>query len=185
MTLYIIIGVLVLIVLIFIIINNQIIGKKNKVKEAFGSIDVYLKKRFDLIPNLISVVNKYASHEKELLTTMTKLRSNIDTSNSTSEMIDISNQLTSMLSGLNVTVENYPDLKADSQFLNLQHNLTDTEEQISAARRSYNAAVTTYNDKIQMFPASLVAGIRGDKSEIILETISEEKENINVDEMLK
>ena len=185
MELYFILGLVAIIALGFITINNQIIGKKNKIKEAFGSIDAYLKKRFDLIPNLVSVVNKYASHEKELLSDITKLRSKIDTASTASEKIDASNQLSSLQSGLNVTLENYPDLKADGQYLNLQKNLTDTEEQISAARRSYNAAITTYNDKIQKFPANIVAGIRGDKSDVILETISEERENIKVGELLK
>ena len=185
MTFYIIIGILALIALFFISINNQIIGKKNKIKEAFGSIDTYLKKRFDLIPNLTAVVNKYASHEKELLSDITKLRSKMDNANNVSEKMEASNQLTSMLSGLNVTVENYPDLKADGQYLNLQKNLTDTEEQISAARRTYNAAVTTYNDNIQMFPASIIASIRGDKIDYVLETTANERENIKVDELLK
>lgn len=184
MTPYIILGIVVLIALVFIAINNQIIGNKNKIKEAFGSIDAYLKKRFDLIPNLVSVVNKYASHEKELLSDITKLRSRMDTASNISEKMEVSNQLSSLLSGLNLTVENYPDLKADGQFLNLQHNLTDTEEQLSAARRTYNAAITVYNNSIQKFPGNLVAGIRGDKTDYVLETTAEEKDNPNVAELL-
>ncbi|MEP2937625.1 MAG: LemA family protein [Gilvibacter sp.] len=181
---YIGIGFVALLAVGFILINNQIIGKKNKVKEAFGSIDAYLKKRFDLIPNLVAVVNKYAAHEKEVLSEITQIRSKLDTADSASEKMGVSNALTSLLSGLHMVVENYPDLKADGQYLNLQHNLTDVEEQISAARRTYNAAITKYNNSIQMFPGNVVATIRGDKAGTILEAPENERENIDLVEIL-
>lgn len=184
MRLFIILGILVIIVFGFIVINNQIIAKKNKIKEAFGSIDAYLKKRFDLIPNLVMVVKKYASYEKELLIDITRIRSGMDTAKTVSEKMKMSNQISTLLSGLKITMENYPDLKADGQFLNLQYNLTDIEEQLSAARRTYNAAVIQYNNKIQMFPASIVAGIRGDKKEYVLEAIADERTNPNAKVLL-
>jgi len=96
------------------------------------------------------------AHEKEVFLKVTELRSQVDRAKNPQEKIEASNELTKVMSGLNINVENYPDLKADKQFINLQFELTDIEDQISAARRSFNAAVTSYNNKIQMFPASII-----------------------------
>lgn len=174
-----------LIPIVGIVINNQIIAKKNQVTQAFGSIEIYLKKRFDLIPNLVAMLNKYLVHEKSILLKVTELRSQIEKATAPKEKIDASNELTKVMSGLNVNVENYPDLKADTQFINLQFQLSDIEDQISAARRAFNAAVTGYNDKIQMFPASMVAGIRKDKVETLLEIPKAEQKEININQLLK
>lgn len=181
--------IIITIIVIFIggvgiIINNQIIAKKNQGSQAFGSIEIYLKKRFDLIPNLVAMLNKYLAHEKEILLKVTKLRSKVEKAKQPQEKIEASNELTKVMSGLNVNVENYPDLKADKQFLNLQLELTDIEDQISAARRAYNAAVTSYNNKIQMFPASIVASIRKDKTDTLLEIPKEEQKGINMNKLL-
>lgn len=165
-------------------INNQIIAKKNRVAQAFGSIEIYLKKRFDLIPNLVAMLNKYLIHEKDLLLKTTTLRTKADTSNNTQEKIEASNELTKIMTGLQVQVENYPNLKADRQFTNLQFELSDIESQISAARRAYNAAVTDYNNKIQMFPASVIANFRKDKSEILLEIPKTDQKEININQLL-
>lgn len=175
---------LVLIVIIGIILSNQIIAKKNQVAQAFGSIEIYLKKRFDLIPNLVAMVNKYMAHEKEILLKVTELRTQVEQAVEPKDKIEASNALTKVMGGLNINVENYPDLKADKQFLNLQFELTDIEDQISAARRAYNAGVTSYNNKIQMFPASIVASIRKDKVEMLLEVPKAEQKEVNVNELL-
>jgi len=167
-----------------IIINNQIIARKNQVAQAFGSIEIYLKKRFDLLPNLVATLNKYLSHEKEILLKVTELRSQVEKAKQPQEKIEASNELTKVISGLNINVENYPDLKADKQFLTLQFELTDIEDQISAARRAYNAAVTNYNNKIQMFPANMVASIRKDKTNALLEIPKEEQKEININQLL-
>ncbi len=177
-------AVTLLILIIGIVINNQIIAKKNQVAQAFGSIEIYLKKRFDLIPNLAATLNKYLTHEKDILLKVTALRSQIDNATQPKEKIEASNELTKVMSGLHVNVENYPDLKADTQFKNLQFELADMEDQISAARRAFNAAVTSYNDKIQMFPASIVAGIRKDKTETLLEIPKAEQKEIHINQLL-
>ncbi len=167
-----------------IAINNQIIAKKNKVEQAFGSIEIYLKKRFDLIPNLVATLNKYVAHEKELLTKVTELRAKADHASAPQEKIEASNELTKVMSGLAINVENYPDLKANGQFLNLQFELSEIEDQISAARRAYNAGITAYNDKIQMFPASIVAGLRKDKTFMLLEIPKNEQKEVNVSQLM-
>src|SRR5680860_682358 len=114
------IAVFTSIIIIAIVINNQIIAKKNQVAQAFGSIEIYLKKRFDLIPNLVAMLNKYLAHEKEIMLKVTELRTKTEKANNPQEKIEASNELTKVMSGLNVNVENYPDLKADKQFKNLQ-----------------------------------------------------------------
>lgn len=184
MEIIIIIAVLALLIIAAIVVNNQIIAKKNQAAQAFGSIEVYLKKRFDLIPNLVAMVNKYLAHEKEIMLKVTELRSQVEKANNPQEKIAASNELTKVVSGLNINVENYPDLKADKQFLNLQFELSDIEDQISAARRAYNAAVTSYNNKIQMFPASLVASIRKDKTETLLEIPKAEQKEVDINALL-
>ncbi len=178
------IAVLVVVIIIATVINNQIIAKKNQVAQAFGSIEIYLKKRFDLIPNLVAMVNKYLAHEKEVLLKVTALRSKADNAKNSQEKIEASNEFAKVMSGLNVNVENYPDLKADKQFLNLQFELTDIEDQISAARRAYNTAVTSYNNNIQMFPASIVSGIRKDKTDTLLEIPKAEQKEVHINQLL-
>lgn len=178
------ISVLALILIIGIVLNNQIIAQKNQVAQAFGSIEIYLKKRFDLIPNLVAMLNKYLAHEKEIILKATELRTKAEKATNPQEKIEASNELTKVMSGLKINVENYPDLKADTQFITLQYTLTDIEDQISAARRAYNAAVTSYNDKIQMFPASIIAGLRKDKSQLLLEIPKAEQKEIDVNKLL-
>lgn len=178
------IGILVLLVILSIVINNQIIKKKNNVLQSFGSIEIYLKKRFDLIPNLVSTLNKYIAHESDIMLKVTALRSRIDKSESQNEKINVSNELTNFVSGLNVNVENYPNIKADKQFVSIQMELTDLEDQISASRRAFNASVTSYNNKIEMFPASLVARFRKDVQESLLEIPKVEQVEINIEQLL-
>ncbi len=170
--------------IVAIIINNKIIARKNQVKQAYGSIEIYLKKRFDLIPNLIAMLNKYLAHEKETLLKITELRSNIEKASEANEKIKASNELTHIMGGLNINLENYPDLKADKQFTTIEYELSDIEDQISAARRAYNAAVTRYNNTIQMFPASIVAGMRKDTTNELLEIPKSEQKEINVNQLL-
>ena len=177
-------SILAILIIVGIVINNQIIAKKNRSAQAFGSIEIYLKKRFDLIPSLIATLNKYVTHEKEVLLEVTRLRSQAKNATNQNEKIEASNQLTKVMSGLNINVENYPNLKADTQFSNLQFELSDIEDQISAARRAYNAAVTDFNNKIEMFPASIVAGIRNDKTQVLLEIPKEEQKEVDVKSLL-
>lgn len=165
-------------------INNKIVAKKNQVAQAFGSIEIFLKKRFDLIPNLIAMLNKYLAHEKEILLKVTELRSNLNKASDTNEKIEASNELTKLMGSLNINVENYPDLKADKQFTNIEFTLADIEDQISASRRAYNAAVTSYNNTIEMFPANFIASIRKDKKHMLLEIPKSDQKEINMNQLL-
>lgn len=180
----IILAIVALIGIIAIVINNKIITKKNQVTQAFGSIEIYLKKRFDLIPNLIAMLNKYLAHEKETIFKITELRRTVQKASGANEKIKASNELTHIMRGLNINVENYPDLKADKQFTNIEYELSDIEDQISAARRAYNAAVTSYNNSIEMFPASIVASIRKDKPGTLLEIPKSEQKEIDINQLL-
>jgi LemA protein len=170
--------------LIGIFSYNSLIGKKNQVTNAFSAIDVMLKKRFDLIPNLVEVVKQYTTYEQGTLAKIVELRSRANSgSMSTAEKADLDVQLSSSVKGLMVNVENYPDLKANTSFINLQATWTESEEQIAAARRTYNASVTDYNNSIMMFPGSLFAGMLNFHPIPVLETAAEERKNISAKEL--
>lgn len=180
----IIIGVGVLILLIFIGIYNNLIRKKNEVENAFGGMDVQLKKRYDLIPNLIATVKQYATHEMDLLTKVTELRAKATSGNlSNDEKVAIDNQISTGMQGIMVAVENYPDLKANENFMNLQRTLNEIESQISAARRTYNATVTDFNNSIETFPSSIIAGFMNLKHKEVFEIPETERANINVNQL--
>lgn len=176
--------ILVVIVLIGIGFYNSLIGKKNQVNNAFSAIDVMLKKRFDLLPNLIETVKQYMNYEEGLLGKIVELRSKASTPNiSNEERLDIDKQLSTSVKGLMVNVENYPDLKANNSFINLQTTWTESEEQIAAARRTYNASVTDYNNAIMMFPGSIFAGMMNYQAINVLANTEEERKNISAKEL--
>jgi len=176
----------VIFLLIIVSVFNNLTGKKNQVDNAFGSVDVQLKNRYDLIPNLVSTVQQYAVHEKELLTRITDLRTQVIKGNLDAEdRVKLDNQLSSALSGLMVSVENYPDLKASQNFIDLQHSLNEVEAQIAAARRTYNAAVTDYNNAIQMFPGNLMAGMMLLKPKQVFVVTEAERANVSVSDLFK
>ena len=175
-----------IVLLILISMYNGLIRKKNEVDNAFGGIDVQLKKRYDLIPNLIATVKQYMTHEKELLTKVTELRSKAVEGNlSNEEKVDVDNQITHAVKGIMVAVENYPDLKANENFLNLQRTMNEVESQISAARRTFNSVVTDYNNGIQTFPGNMMAGMMGLKSKTVFEIPDVERENVNAADLFK
>lgn len=177
----IIIGVIFLFGIFF---YNSLIGKKNQVTNAFSAIDVMLKKRFDLIPNLVEVVKQYTTYEQGTLTKIVELRAKATSGNITpDEKARLDSELSSSMRGLMVNIENYPDLKANTNFINLQTTWTESEEQIAAARRTYNAAVTDYNNAIMMFPGSLFAGMLNFQPTPVLETAAEERKNISAKEL--
>jgi len=129
---------------------------------AFGGMDVQLKKRYDLIPNLIETVKQFMTHEGDLLTRITELRAKAMSHDLSDEnKVDVDNQISDTLIGIMIAVENYPDLKSNTNFLNLQQTMHEIESQISASRRYYNAAVTDFNNGIQMFPSSIIAKMMG------------------------
>ena len=181
--------VIVIIVFIFIVligIHNDLISSRDKVAEALSGIDVQLKKRYDLIPNLISTAKNYMKHEENILLEITSLRTKaVNNDLSQKEELDLNNQLSKKLQSLNVMVENYPELKADTSFDNVQRSLNEVESQISAARRAYNANVRQYNSKLEHFPSSIIANFKGLKKYNFFTIESHEKENIDVDELFK
>lgn len=171
---------------VFFILYNSMIVRKNEVENALSAIHVYLKKRFDLIPNLVASVKTYMKHEEGVLTELTQLRSRGATAPATSEAaVQLDGATSGLLGRLMVSVENYPDLKANENFINLQKTLHEIEEQLSAARRTYNAAVTRYNNGVEMIPYSLVSAIMGLKRKPVFQTIESERKNHDVGQLFK
>ncbi len=174
--------IIALVVLLLIIagLYNSLIKKKNDVGKAFASVDVMLKKRYDLIPNLVETVKTYMKHEKSLLTELTDLRTKAVAGDiSDDERVDIENKIAKGVSGLMVAVENYPDLKASQNFIQLQGAWNEVEEQISASRRAYNAAVTIFNNGVETFPSNMMAGMMNYKTKMLFEIPDSERKNIH------
>lgn len=170
-------GVVVVAVLAFVIVTyNNLVLLRNKVKNSFAQIDTQLQRRFDLIPNLVETVKGFATHEKELLENVAASRSGYMNATSNGEKLAMNNQLTSTLRSLFAVVESYPELKSNTNFLRLQDELSETEDKITYSRQFYNDAVTIYNNKIQMFPSNLVAGMFGFREEELFNTDDEAKE---------
>ena len=162
-------------------IFNSLIGKKNAVANVFGTMDAMLKKRYDLIPNLVSTVKGYMTHEREVLEKVTQLRGEaMKASQSDNSRVALDNQISRLLLGIMANVENYPQLKASDNFMNLQRTMTELEEQISAARRAFNATVMDYNNAVQMFPTNIVAGVMGYEVKTYFEIASDERNNVEV-----
>ena len=162
------------------------ISKRNEADKAFASIDTMAKKRYDLIPNLVATVQQYMQHEKQTLTDITEMRSKATSGNlSNDEKIALDSKLSKAVSGIMVAVENYPDLKASTNFMQLQGSLNEVEEQLSAARRFYNAAVTIYNNAIQMVPSNMVASMFNFQSKKLFEITEQERQNVDVKSLFK
>lgn len=181
MTGYIIAAVAVVLLLYVLIVYNGLIGLRNTVKEAFSTMDVYLKKRWDLIPNIVETVKGYAKHEKDTLEGVVKLRSSAYDNLSMEDKIATNNQITAALSKLMALSENYPDLKANQNFMDLSSQLTKVEEDIANSRKYYNAVVKNLNNKIQMFPSNIIAKLFGFKEMNMFEAAEAEKENIKIE----
>lgn len=163
---------------------NALVSRKNGVDYAFGGVDATLKKRYDLIPNLVAAVEATMQHERELLTQITQLRTEALRSSGEKRM-NVDKRLTLQLHGLMLAVENYPDLKANQNFLHLQAALDEIEDQISAARRAFNAAVTDYNNAVEMFPINLMAVVLGYQRKTAFEIPELERENLDVRALLQ
>jgi len=156
--LYVIIALAVIVLLYFVAVYNGLISLRTRSEEAWSDIDVQLKRRYDLIPNLVNTVKGYAKHEKEVFEKVTKARADAISAEGIEDQQKAENTLTQALKSVFAVAENYPDLKASVNFLKLQEDLTDTENQIEASRRFYNANVRDLNIKIQSFPSNVVAG---------------------------
>ena len=181
--LMIVIVVLVICLLYFILTYNKLIKLNNETKEGFSTMDVYLKKRWDLIPNLVQVVKGYAKHEKDTLKEIVELRNSVKSYDKLSdeEKIKTNEQMSNGLNRLMALAEAYPDLKANENFLNLQSDLSSIEDEIVQARKYYNAVVRNFNSKVEMIPSNIVAKILGYKSKTMFEANADERKNVKVE----
>ncbi|MBP6929714.1 MAG: LemA family protein [Candidatus Moranbacteria bacterium] len=170
------VGVLVWLVVMY----NGLVGLRNRVSEAWSDIDVQLKRRYDLIPNLVNTVKGYATHESGVFEQVTKARSQAMQAGSTHDKAEAENMLSGTLKSLFAVAEAYPDLKANQNFLELQRELSDTENKIQASRRFYNGNVLELNNKIEMFPSNLIAGAFHFTKSEFFEVAEAEKEPVAV-----
>ena len=177
MVMYIVIGVAVVLLVLVLFTYNNLIQLRNKVKEAFSTMDVYLKKRYDLIPSLVDIVKGYAKHETDTLQEVTKMRVNAQKSD-LNAAINNEMKIGDALQSLLVIVEKYPDLMANTNFLDLQERLSKMEEEIAFSRRYYNGCVREFNDRCQMFPFNLIAGVFGFKALPMYQVESEQERKV-------
>ena len=178
--LIIVLVVIALIVFYLIGVYNSLITLRNKVKDQWSQIEVNLKRRFDLIPNLVETVKGYAKHEKSTLEDVIKARNAFASANTPEDEMKASGEITKAVSKLFALAESYPDLKANENFLNLQGELKETEDKISYARQFYNDTVMSYNNKVQMFPSNIIANMFNFKTETFFEADEAERKNVEV-----
>ena len=177
-----VLAVVALIVIWVIAVYNGLVKSRQKVKNSWSQIEVQLQRRFDLIPNLVECVKGYMGHEKDVLEKVTQLRTSWANASGASEKVKIDNELSGALKTIMAVSENYPDLKANQNFADLQGNLKETENKISFSRQFYNDAVTMYNTKLEVFPSSLVGSMFGFKQEALFNVSTEEaRNNVKVD----
>ena len=181
MAVYIIITIIILLIVYIFVLYNSFISLDNKVKEDFSTMDVYLKKRWDLIPNLVETVKGYASHEQETFSEVTKLRNNNYESMSNEEKIITNEEVNTKIDRIMALKEAYPELKANESFKNLSTELKKIEDDIANSRKYYNAVVRVYNNKVEMFPNSLIAKIFSYHSKKMFEANNEERKNVKVE----
>lgn len=174
--LYIIIAVLVLLVIWYFSTYNSLISLRNRKDDQFSQIDVQLKRRADLIPNLVETVKGYAKHESKTLEDVIKARNTYTTAHTVDEKVKASGEITNALNKLFALSESYPDLKANTNFMSLQNDLKDTEDKISMARQFYNDTVLTYNNKVERVPSNIVANMGGFKKGEFFQIDEKEKE---------
>ena len=178
----IILAIVVVIALFVISVYNNLVKARQKVKNAWSQIEVQLQRRFDLIPNLVETVKGYMTHESDVLEKVTSLRSSWANAKNVEEKANLDNELSGVLKTIMAVSENYPDLKANTNFTELQNSLTETENKISFSRQFYNDTVTMYNTKLEVFPDNIVASIFNFKAETLFNIDSEEaRKNIKVD----
>ncbi|MBK8605351.1 MAG: LemA family protein [Chitinophagaceae bacterium] len=169
MPILIVVGILVLIVIWLVSLYNGLVRLRNRRQNAFADIDVQLRQRHDLVPQLVETVKGYAAHEKELLLKVTEARTAAMAATTIDGKIAAEQQLSSALQGLKVQVEAYPDLKANQNFLQLQEELSDIENKLAASRRFFNGATTEYNNAVEAFPGNLIARNFGFKREVLFD----------------
>lgn len=177
--------ILAAIAVVIISIYNSLVRKKNQTENTFGAVDIMLRKRYDLIPNLVATVQQYAEHEKSTFAQITEMRNKSYYSLSTEEKTQIDKALSQASTQFFAVAENYPQLKASENFIQLQRALNETEEQLSAVRRAYNASVTDYNTFVQSFPSNLFAGMFGFTRKELLVTPEKERATPDVKNLFK
>lgn len=180
MWIYIIVAIIILIVIYALALYNSFVKLNNKVKEAFSTMDVYLKKRWDLIPNIVETVKGYAKHEKDTLKEIVELRNGAYDKMSNEEKIKANEQLSNSINKIMALAEAYPDLKANENFKDLSNQLTKAEDDIANSRKYYNGVVRIFNDKVEMFPSNIFAGIFGYKTKAMFEAGVNERENVKI-----
>lgn len=180
MWIYIVIAVIVIIVFYAFITYNNFIKLKNMVKEAFATMDVYLKKRWDLIPNIVETVKGYAKHEEDTLKEVVELRNGSYDSMSDDEKVKTNQKISKDINKIMLLAESYPDLKASANFQDLSRELSKVEEDIANSRKYYNGVVEMFNNKVEMFPSNIFAKLFGYKSKEMFETNNQERENVKV-----
>ena len=181
MALIIVVVLIVLLIVYVVAVYNSLVADRNKVKNAWSQIDVELQRRFDLIPNLVESVKGYMEHEEKILSEVAELRSSWASATTVAEKSTLNNQLTESLKSLMAIAENYPDLKANQNFLELQNELENTENKISYSRRDYNDTVTRFNIKLEAFPSNLVASAFKFEKEKLFEVKDDSvRENVKV-----
>lgn len=183
MTLYVILGCLAAIVFIsvlwFVKQYNNFVRMSTNIEEAFSTMDIYLKKRFDLIPNLVESVKGYANHESETLDSVIKARSCIENASTSEEKLNAESELSKTLRSLFAVSESYPDLKANENFIKLQNTLEELEDEIAMSRKFYNGNVKIYNNATKVFPSNIIAGMFKYEAKPMFE-VSNEEERLNV-----
>lgn len=177
---YIFLCVLAIVIIYLIVLYNVALSKKNKMLKAYSSLDVMLKKRYDLIPNIVNTVKGYKDYEAETLANIIALRRKADEDKNTKDLNETASQYSSFIKDINILREQYPDLKASSNFIHLQKALNEIEEQISAARRTYNAHVESFNTFISFIPNNIFAPMFGYKPYDFFEATDEEKDRVEV-----
>jgi len=175
MAIFIILGILFILVVFAISVYNRLVRLRNNREQSFADIDVQLKQRHDLIPQLVDAVKGYMKHEKDLLTEITAARAGAMNAGTIDEKIAAENRLSGALGGLRIAVEAYPDLKANQNFLNLQEEISDIENKLAAARRFFNSATKELNNAVEVFPANIFAGMFGFKREQMFDLGAEQR----------
>lgn len=179
--LYVLIGIIVLLIIVTIVVYNKLVSLKNMVKEAFSTMDVYLKKRWDLIPNIVECVKGYAKHEEETLENVVSIRNGNYESMTDREKIENGEKIKSGINKLVMLSEAYPELKANQSFLDLHNQLVQVENDIENSRKYYNGAVKVYNTAIMKFPNLVFAKMFNFKEEKMFEADIKEKDNIKIE----
>jgi LemA protein len=181
----IVIAVIVIIALYLITSYNRLVKMRNRIKESFAAIDVYLQNRVDALTKIAETVIAYATHERDTLTQVTRLRAGLSDSQSTEEKLKIYAEMEKTLGGINIQAESYPELKANDNYIHLQRTINDLEEKLSASRRTYNANVTSYNTMIGAIPMNLLAGPFGFSAENLLEIAESKKADVDMKSLLR